>query len=94
MASLAKTSTFVMGQTFSREYEREADSEGWNYLVAANINPHGFIDALAKLHQFEFKHFHGAILSDHPPTEDRIAKLELKWRDLPQKTGFVELPEY
>jgi Zn-dependent protease with chaperone function len=94
VAALAETSQFVMGQSFSRGYEREADAEGWKYLVAANINPHGFIDAMTKLQEFQYKHMHGAVtLSDHPPTEDRIACLEAKWRKLPKKTGFYEFPD-
>lgn len=93
MAAVAQTSQFVVGQSFSREYEREADAEGWKYLVAANINPHGFIEAMQKFQDFEGKHFHAsAILSDHPPTEDRIHQLESRWKTLKQKSGFVELP--
>lgn len=94
MASVARTSQFVMGQTFSREYEREADAEGWKYLVAANINPHGFIEALQKLQEFEGKNIHSStIMSDHPPTEDRIQQLESRWKTLKQKSGFFELPD-
>ncbi len=94
MAAIAQTSQFVVGQSFSRDYEREADAEGWKYLVAANINPHGFIEAMQRLQEYEGRHFHGVgILSDHPPTEDRIQQLESRWKSLPQKSGFVELPD-
>lgn len=94
MAAVAQTSQFVVGQSFSREYEGEADAEGWKYLVAANINPHGFIEAMQKFQDFEGRHLHAsAILSDHPPTEDRIHRLESRWKTLPQKSGFIDLPE-
>ncbi|HZQ48061.1 MAG TPA: M48 family metalloprotease [Verrucomicrobiae bacterium] len=94
MAAVARTSQFVLGQSFSREYEREADSEGWKYLVAANINPHGFIEALQRLQEFEGKNLRGStILSDHPPTEDRVQQLESRWKSLRQKSGFIEFPD-
>jgi predicted Zn-dependent protease len=31
-------------QSFSRDFEREADEVGWDYLVSAGIDPRGMID--------------------------------------------------
>lgn len=95
MGSLVVGSQFVVGRSFSKEFEREADDAGWKYLVAANINPHGLIDALTKLKEVEDRHG-GApptILSTHPATERRIDKLEANWRKLEKKTAFFEFPE-
>ena len=48
LAALAYPSELLAYESFSQEYEREADSVGWNYLVAAGINPHGMIDMFRK----------------------------------------------
>ena len=95
VGTLVLGSQFVVGRTYSKEFEREADESGWKYLIAANINPHGFIDAMTKLKEFEDRHG-GApptILSTHPATEKRIDRLEAHWKELKRKTGFVDFPE-
>ncbi|MGP8200687.1 MAG: M48 family metallopeptidase [Limisphaerales bacterium] len=82
---------------FSQEYETEADVTGWSYLVAANIDPRGMIRALQKLEASEgvgVAALHKVVpqaFQSHPATEERIARLEGKWKKLARKTGFLEL---
>jgi predicted Zn-dependent protease len=90
MEALAFPSELLAYESFSQEYEREADSVGWNYLVAANINPHGMIDIFRKLQAQEGESGHTAFDS-HPALEKRIVWLEVKWGKIPDKTHFVQL---
>jgi predicted Zn-dependent protease len=94
VGALGAGSQLVMTQSFSQEYELEADAVGWNYLVAAHIDPRGLPDMLRKLKAEEDKER----LSDmdipgfrsHPDTQKRIDRLEAKWKKLNQKSGFIE----
>ena len=87
-------SALLVAQGFSQEYETEADLGGWDYLVAANIDPRGMIDVFHKLEDYQAKYHMEAefseALSDHPATEKRIARLQKKWDNLPVKTGFID----
>lgn len=88
-------SGMMVFQGFSQDYEMEADDTGWDYLVAANIDPRGMIRMFKKLEAAENKESHGAApqaLQSHPTTQKRIARLERKWDKMPRKTGFIELP--
>ena len=46
---LGGSSQLLISQSFSQEYELEADAVGWQYLVAARIDPRGLTDMLSKL---------------------------------------------
>src|SRR5206468_5365206 len=46
---LTDGSQFLLNQKFSRDFEREADDTGWDYLVAANVDPRGMIDFFATI---------------------------------------------
>jgi Zn-dependent protease with chaperone function len=88
-------SEFLIRQSFSQDFEREADASAWDYLIASKINPRGYITMLAKLKQEEEKFARlmpetGSMRS-HPPTQRRIDKLEAKWSTLKDKTGFLNL---
>jgi predicted Zn-dependent protease len=91
---LGGSSQLLVRQSFSQEYELEADEVGWQFLVAARINPRGMITMLRKLKadQDKLGHFQlelGAF-SSHPATEKRIRRLEMKWQKLKNKSGFIE----
>ena len=92
---LGAGSELLVSQSFSQEYELEADSVGWNYLVAAHIDPRGAIDILTKLkaEQAGESELEGALkaFNSHPATEKRIERLEEKWRKLKDKNHFVPL---
>jgi predicted Zn-dependent protease len=91
---LGAGSQLLMTQGFSQEYELEADTVGWNYLVAAHIDPRGLTDALRKLKDEEersrISDLEIAAFSSHPTTQKRILRLEGKWNKLKQKSGFIE----
>lgn len=93
LTGIVQNSQLAVGRTFSQEYEREADDEGWKYLVAANINPHGLIDMLEKFQNLEENlHIERGTFASHPATIDRIKRLEARWDKMPVKTNFVEFP--
>jgi Zn-dependent protease with chaperone function len=90
------SSGLMVFQGFSQKYETEADDAGWDYLVAANIDPRGMIRAFQKLEAAEGKRIAHAFgpqsLQSHPATAKRIARLEKKWNKLVRKTDFLSLP--
>lgn len=91
---------------FSRDAEREADDTGWDYLVAAHIDPRGMISFFEKLRD-EQERLLGdaagvekslAFLSTHPTSEERIelltAKLTQSYPDFePQTFDLAEFQE-
>lgn len=93
---LAIGSGLMVFQGFSRDYETEADDVGWNYMVAANIDPRGMIHAFQKLEaaevQFQLRDGMPESLQSHPATAKRIARLEKKWDKLSRKSDFIALP--
>lgn len=86
-------SQLLVAQSFSQEYELEADAVGWNYLVAARIDPRAAPEILRKLQAVEAKagkFDEPQAFSSHPATEKRIRKLEAKWQKLKNKSGFIQ----
>jgi predicted Zn-dependent protease len=90
------SSGLMVYQGFSQDYETEADDTGWSYMVAANIDPRGMIEALRKCEASGGKPGLGAFtpraFQSHPATGKRIARLENKWNKLARKSGFLDLP--
>ena len=95
MSAVAGGSAFLVQQSFSQEYEKEADDVGWDYLVKANIDPRGMIAVFEKMKTIESGV--GEIIpkafQSHPDLDKRIARLNAKWKKLPRKTGFTELEQ-
>jgi len=95
---LGDSSELLVNQSFSQEYELEADSVGWDYLVAAHIDPRGLPDMLRKLEVEQQKvmraepAFHA--FSSHPATEKRLKVLDAKWKKLKNKSAFVPSAEF
>lgn len=81
LAGLSQLAPYLMQMSFSRDYEREADRVGYNYLKEANINPQGMVDFFNRI-LLEQKQFDDKIkdlagpaltmLSTHPDTGERI----------------------
>jgi predicted Zn-dependent protease len=92
---LGESSELLVRQSFSQEYELEADSVGWDYLVRAKIDPRGMTEILRKLELEQKSRQYGdkslRAFSSHPATEKRIRKLEDRWKQLKSKSGFVDL---
>ncbi len=93
--AISAASSLLIVQGFSQEYEFEADNVGWNYLVAARVNPHGMIEMLSKLQTFEDaqkdQDSTPKAFRSHPATAKRIRHLESKWKKLKDKSHFVDL---
>jgi Zn-dependent protease with chaperone function len=93
-AAAGGASDLLIRQSFSQEYETEADDLGWQALVAAKIDPRGMTEMFVKLQVYERRQKQGMELprafQSHPALERRIARLETKWRKLPEKAGFQD----
>lgn len=94
LSTLAAGSHVLVGQTFSRDFEREADDGGFALMVAANLDPRGLENGLRQLQRFE-QRFSGGdrprALMSHPPTTERIDRLAAKWNTAGKKSGFTAL---
>jgi predicted Zn-dependent protease len=96
MGVVSQGSDLLVRQSFSQEYELEADAVAWDYLVKANIDPRGLVSMLEKLTLLQ--HSYGATIEipkafqSHPDAYKRVARLNEKWRKLPKHEGFVRLP--
>jgi Zn-dependent protease with chaperone function len=88
---LAGSSKLLIHDSFSQRYEKEADFYGWDYLVAAHINPHGLIEGLEKLRDSEPPSLLTNELESHPDINRRISWLEAKWKALPDHDDFIAL---
>jgi beta-barrel assembly-enhancing protease len=94
LSLLSGGSQLLIEQSFSQEYEIEADDVGWNYLVAASIDPRGLAEMLHKFKLEEERRKESPGLqafSSHPATDKRIRRLEKKWRQLKNKPVLVDL---
>jgi beta-barrel assembly-enhancing protease len=95
MAVLTDGSRLLLEQGYSRDFEREADDRGWNYLLKANIDPRGMIRFFKRMKEEEAKspQLSGALqlLNTHPATDERMQRLEGKWKALERKDGFRSL---
>jgi len=101
-AVLANNSAFLLDRKFSRDFERDSDNKGWDYLLAANIKPEGMITFFTKMQEEEKRMREkmkeattidvdpGAfeVLSTHPATEDRMKNLQAKWDQLEKKNSY------
>lgn len=92
---LTEAAPMLLTQKYSRDFEREADQVGLEYLIAAHINPAGMVSFFQKLQQTykntpqESLEHSLNLLSTHPATSDRIAELQAQLADFqiehPQK---------
>ncbi len=90
--ALGNSSSLLIRQSYSQEYELEADATGWDYLVSAGIDPRVMVEVLKKLDDEQNRHVRfntsfGAF-SSHPATLKRVERLDKKWRKLRDKTHF------
>jgi beta-barrel assembly-enhancing protease len=93
LSAISAGSQLMVSQYYSRDIEREADTAGWHYLVAANIDPRGMADFFQLLTEGENASASTipAMFRSHPATDERIASLNKLWENSDRKTGFVDL---
>lgn len=92
---LGQSSELLVRQSFSQEYELEADEVGWESLVAAHVDPRGLASMLRKL-QAEYQGIMDAAprlnaFSSHPAIKKRVQRLDKKWEKLGNKSRFRPL---
>ncbi|MBI2946936.1 MAG: M48 family metallopeptidase [Verrucomicrobia bacterium] len=92
MAVIANSSEFLLRQKHSRDFEREADDVGWQYLIAAKIDPRGMTEFFRTLLEHEKSGLTlPGLLSTHPTTLERIKQLEAKWDKMEPKPEIRRL---
>ena len=69
---------FVQGiaARYSREQERQADALGMEILFRAGYRPDAMIDFMYKQMEYNRGRVHLPIFASHPPTEERVARLQ------------------
>lgn len=86
----------IEGLTYSREYETESDTKGFEYLQKAKINPKGlrsFFEKLSDEHKDEVTSSIPEFLSTHPSNDTRIENIKQMENNNINK-DFVSLPSY
>ncbi|WP_418264502.1 M48 family metallopeptidase [Flavobacterium faecale] len=74
MATIGDNVNSLQSLSFSREFERQADEDGFQILVKNKVNPQGMANLFQRLQHknlVEIPEF----LSSHPVTEDRITSI-------------------
>jgi predicted Zn-dependent protease len=93
-ATLTEGGAELLTLRFSRDFEREADDEGWSYLLAAGIDPSGMLSFFEKLRAQEEQddtvnaQVYLSFLSTHPTTPERIERLSRKLQEIPAAARF------
>jgi beta-barrel assembly-enhancing protease len=75
MATIGNNINSLQSLSFSREFEHQADVEGFNVLVINKINPIGMANLFKRLENKNYISM-PQFLSSHPMTEDRITFME------------------
>ncbi|MEJ2045564.1 MAG: M48 family metallopeptidase [Reinekea sp.] len=105
LATVAGAAPFLLNQSYSRDFEREADKKGFDLLVRANINPAGMVSFFQKLIDKENEALESIedertrstvqsamkFLSTHPATAERIEYLNELNRS--QNGSYIDLSE-
>jgi beta-barrel assembly-enhancing protease len=93
MSGVVDGAASLLGQKYSRDFEREADETGFQYMLDAKIDPQGMIDFFATLAEEEKKAGTGMagaleFFSTHPATEDRMSALKDQLKKVPAGTTY------
>lgn len=91
LSVISAGSQLLVNQYYSRDVEREADTIGWHYLMAANIDPRGLADFFQLQTESEAATTIPEMFRSHPATDERIASLNRHWEKSERKSGFVQL---
>ena len=81
IAAVLDQGSFLLRQSFSRDFEREADRIALEYLEKSQISPQGLIDMFTKMkeeHSLTLKEGEKALsfLNTHPDTDERIEMIK------------------
>jgi len=94
---LSANSEMLMGRKFSRDFEREADETGWDYLLRSDIDPRGMIRFFERVQGEQANAGGGedvqnalAVVSTHPATPERIAAAHVRWQKTGKQAGYRE----
>ena len=90
LAIITQNSGLLISSKFSRDYEREADAQGFKYLLTAKIHPSGMKEFFEKIQKLESEDKTEGedvlrFLSTHPGTEERIETMKEKLSHLNPK---------
>lgn len=94
-AAMGKIGGELANLAYSREFEQEADDEGFAMLEKAKISPQGMISFFQRIQAEENKDQLSAeksisFLSTHPSTPDRVMKLRKKLGN--RSTDYISQP--
>ena len=88
-------SGIMVFQGFSQDYEKEADDVGWQYLLAANVDPSGMITMFQKFQSYEGRLKIGQLLpqafQSHPALSKRISRLQSRLPGISRHRTFPPL---
>ena len=84
---------FALIEGYSKDQEREADSEAIKYLVAARYDPRGFVRFLQRMDARLEKTGRGA-MKTHPGTAERIGSCTRQIGALPNVGGAMMMDRY
>ncbi len=89
LAALTKGTAYFSRLEYSRAIEHDADAEGWDILLRANIDPRGLTGFFRDLQRIRPKAADTTdFFSTHPSTAERIQRLDQLWQNSPKKSGF------
>ena len=74
--TVGQTGAKVLSSSFSRDQEREADTQGLEWAIAAGYNPLGAVRLQKKLLELAGSDDSFSLFRTHPPSKDRAAELE------------------
>lgn len=80
---LSGVASAAIANSYSREYEEQADREGLMLLRRAGYEPTGMVTVMERLYEEGWKHPYvdPGVYLDHPETEDRVAYLIQTMKD-------------
>lgn len=89
LAAFTAGAAILGGLQYSRENEHDADAKAWGILMRANIDPRALNRFFREMRRTEGRGANTTdIFSTHPPTSERIERLNELWRKSPKKSGF------
>jgi predicted Zn-dependent protease len=91
-SSLGQGGAKMLSRTYSRDQEREADSQGVEWMVAAGYNPLGAVRLQQKLTQLAGGDDKFSLFRTHPPSKERAADLQALVQKLPGAQALTGQP--